>query len=227
MVLLVPSVTPASRTVWPSLTSNMPRRAPTEEPPTPQLDHHQPRVEQSVVAFVRRARAHRSVKGDPARHVVRAIADRPVAAAFQLVGQSDRDGARVANERKPCRQEPTRCARRRVYGITYSANDGLLGGWAEAIWMKPGVKMIRLPNGLAPETFIGGGCGLVTALHAVDIAGIRLEDFKPSAGAGPGIVLKANQLATAESECGRFSLGASTTFSRSEFPRATRIVWVR
>ena len=27
---------------------------------------------------------------------------------------------------------PTRCPSRRVYGITYSANDGLLGGWAEA-----------------------------------------------------------------------------------------------
>ena len=36
--------------------------------------------------------------------------------------------------------------------------------------MKPGVKMIRFPEELAPETFIGGGCGLVTALHAVDRA---------------------------------------------------------
>src|SRR2546423_12639928 len=70
--------------------------------------------------------------------------------------------------------QPNRCPSRKVYGITYSANDGLLGGWWEAIWMKPGVKMIRLPKGLEPETFIGGGCGLVTALHAVDIARLRL-----------------------------------------------------
>lgn len=82
-------------------------------------------------------------------------------------------------------QQPTRCPSRRVYGITYSANDGLLGGWAEAIWMKPGVKMIRLPNELAPETFIGGGCGLVTALHAVDIAGIRLGESVAVLGVGP------------------------------------------
>jgi len=70
--------------------------------------------------------------------------------------------------------QPTRCPSRKVYGITYSANDGLLGGWSQAIYMKPGVKMIHFPKNLSPETFIGGGCGLVTALHAVDMAGIRL-----------------------------------------------------
>ena len=82
-------------------------------------------------------------------------------------------------------QQPTRCPSRRVYGITYSANDGLLGGWAEAIWMKPGVKMVRLPNELTPETFIGGGCGLVTALHAVDMAEIRLGESVAVLGVGP------------------------------------------
>lgn len=82
-------------------------------------------------------------------------------------------------------RQPTRCPSRRVYGITYSANDGLLGGWAEAIWMKPGVKMVRLPNELTPETFIGGGCGLVTALHAVDLAAIRLGESVAALGVGP------------------------------------------
>ncbi len=81
--------------------------------------------------------------------------------------------------------QPNRCPSRRVYGITYSANDGLLGGWSQAIWMKPGVKMIRLPPTLSPETFIGGGCGLVTALHAVDLAQIRLGESVAVLGAGP------------------------------------------
>lgn len=81
--------------------------------------------------------------------------------------------------------QPTRCPSRKVYGITYSADDGLLGGWSEAIYMKPGVRMIHIPRGLAPETFIGGGCGLVTALHAVDMAGIRLEESVAVLGAGP------------------------------------------
>jgi threonine dehydrogenase-like Zn-dependent dehydrogenase len=82
-------------------------------------------------------------------------------------------------------RQPTKCPRRKVYGITYSANDGLLGGWAEAIWMKPGVKMVKLPKDLAPETFIGGGCGLVTALHAVDMAEVRLGESVTVLGAGP------------------------------------------
>ena len=81
--------------------------------------------------------------------------------------------------------QPTRCPSRKVYGITYSANDGLLGGWSEAIYMKPGVKMIHVPRELAPETFIGGGCGLVTALHAVDLAGIRLGESVAVLGVGP------------------------------------------
>jgi D-arabinose 1-dehydrogenase-like Zn-dependent alcohol dehydrogenase len=81
--------------------------------------------------------------------------------------------------------QPNRCPSRRVYGITYSANDGLLGGWSQAIYMKPGVKMIHIPKDLAPETFIGGGCGLVTALHAVDLARIRLGNSVAVCGVGP------------------------------------------
>src|SRR6185503_19758521 len=82
-------------------------------------------------------------------------------------------------------RQPTRCPHRKVYGITYSANDGLLGGWAEAIWMKPGAKMIKIPKELSPETFIGGGCGLVTALHAVDMAELRLGESVAVLGVGP------------------------------------------
>jgi D-arabinose 1-dehydrogenase-like Zn-dependent alcohol dehydrogenase len=82
-------------------------------------------------------------------------------------------------------RQPTRCPSRKVYGITYSANDGLLGGWAEAIWIKPGVKLIKLPKDLSPETFIGGGCGLVTALHAVDMAELRLGESVAVLGVGP------------------------------------------
>jgi threonine dehydrogenase-like Zn-dependent dehydrogenase len=82
-------------------------------------------------------------------------------------------------------KQSTRCPHRRVYGITYSANDGLLGGWAEAMWMKPGVHMLRLPDELETETFIGGGCGLVTGIHAVERAAIRLGDAVAVLGAGP------------------------------------------
>ncbi len=57
--------------------------------------------------------------------------------------------------------------------------------------------------------------------------GARSEGFSPSDGAGPGTGLNARRLVTAESDCGSFSLGASTTLSRTDSPRATRMVWVR
>ena len=82
-------------------------------------------------------------------------------------------------------RQPTKCPHRKVYGITYSAKEGLLGGWAEAIWMKPSVKMIKLPKELSADTFIGGGCGLVTALHAVDMAEIKLDESVAVLGVGP------------------------------------------
>ncbi len=82
-------------------------------------------------------------------------------------------------------KQTTRCPHRKVYGITYGAADGPLGGWSERIWMKPGVRMIRLPAGLDPEAFIGGGCGLTTAVHAVDRAEIKLGQSVAVLGVGP------------------------------------------
>jgi hypothetical protein len=69
------------------------------------------------------------------------------------------------------------------------------------------------------------GVGGTTA--ALGSAGATSLDRKPSAGGGPGRGLKASRFATAESECGKFSLGASTTFSLGRSPRATRMVCVR
>lgn len=79
----------------------------------------------------------------------------------------------------------TRCPSRRVYGITYSANEGLLGGWSEMIYLKPGVQVLPLPEKVTPERFIGGGCGLPTAVHAIERAGIKLGDSVVIQGSGP------------------------------------------
>ncbi|MGH7564142.1 MAG: zinc-binding dehydrogenase [Gemmatimonadota bacterium] len=80
---------------------------------------------------------------------------------------------------------PNRCPRRKVYGITYGVSDGLLGGWSEAIYLKPGVGVIPLPDPVDARLLIAGGCGLATALHAVDRAGIRIGDRVAVQGAGP------------------------------------------
>jgi len=77
----------------------------------------------------------------------------------------------------------TRCPQRKVYGITYGLDDGLCGGWAEQIYLKPGTRCIRL-NG-DPETFMAGGCALPTALHAVERADIEIGDTVLVLGSGP------------------------------------------
>ena len=79
----------------------------------------------------------------------------------------------------------TRCPSRKVYGITYSAGEGLLGGWSQKIYLKPGVKIVKLPDGLTPKDFIAGGCGAPTGLHAVERATIKLNDTVVVQGSGP------------------------------------------
>jgi len=79
----------------------------------------------------------------------------------------------------------TRCPHRRVYGITYGANEGLLGGWSQMIYLKPGVKVLPLPDSVPPERFIGAGCGLPTAMHAIERAEIALGDCVVVQGSGP------------------------------------------
>lgn len=82
-------------------------------------------------------------------------------------------------------QATTRCPQRRVYGITLSAADGLLGGWAEYIYLRPGVHIMTLPATLPWETFLAAGCGLPTALHAVERAEVRFGDTVVVQGSGP------------------------------------------
>jgi threonine dehydrogenase-like Zn-dependent dehydrogenase len=79
----------------------------------------------------------------------------------------------------------TRCPERKVYGVTLSSEDGLLGGWAEHIHLKPGVHIIPLPDELDWRAFMAGGCGMPTALHAVTLAEIAFGDTVVVQGAGP------------------------------------------
>jgi len=77
----------------------------------------------------------------------------------------------------------TRCPHRKVYGITYGFEDGLCGGWASHIYLKPNTRCIKLE---APsELFMAGGCALPTSLHAVERAEIKLGDSVLILGSGP------------------------------------------
>ena len=77
----------------------------------------------------------------------------------------------------------TRCPQRKVYGITYGLDDGLCGGWATHVYIKPGTRCIRLDA--APETFMAGGCALPTSLHAVERGDIKIGDTVLVLGSGP------------------------------------------
>lgn len=127
---------------------------------------------------------------------------------------------------------PTRCPNRRVYGITYSADEGLLGGWAERIYLKPGVRIVRLPESVPPEIWIAAGCGLPTALHAVDLAGIRLGETVLIQGAGPvglnacalAVISGAGWVGVADPSALRraaaLAMGADAAFDPAELPEA-------
>lgn len=78
----------------------------------------------------------------------------------------------------------TRCPHRKVYGITYGVEDGLTGGWAEHVYLKPGVRCIRMGD-VSSELYMAGGCSLPTALHAVERAGVTFGDRVVILGSGP------------------------------------------
>ena len=79
---------------------------------------------------------------------------------------------------------PTRCPARRVYGITDSASEGLYGGWSQYIYLEPGVGVARLPDAVTVDDYIGGGCGLLTAVHIRERAGLRPGDSVLVQGVG-------------------------------------------
>ena len=79
---------------------------------------------------------------------------------------------------------PTRCPSRRVYGITDSAAEGLYGGWAQKVYLEPGVIVAKLPDAVTFEAYIGGGCGLLTSVHIIERARIAMGDTVVVQGAG-------------------------------------------
>jgi len=79
---------------------------------------------------------------------------------------------------------PTRCSARRVYGITDSASEGLFGGWSQAIYLEPGVGVARLADTVDFDDYIGGGCGLLTAVHILERAALRPGDSVVVQGTG-------------------------------------------
>jgi hypothetical protein len=141
----------------------------------------------------------------------------------------------------------SRCASRGAGAMTFGVTGFAVRIWSRATFGAGGtivefnVGEVRV---LACETSGAGGTMLVVRLLGARLsdesnsgeggtaliagsAGAVSAERSPSAGGGPGFGLKASKLATAESECGKLILGASTTLSLGLSPRATRMVCVR
>lgn len=146
-------------------------------------------------------------------------------ALFDVEGRPFREGDRVTflDVHRTCNacwyclvaKATTRCPQRKVYGITYGLDDGLCGGWAEQIYLKPDTKCIRLDG--EPETFMAGGCALPTALHAVERGDIAIGDTVLVLGSGP---VGTNRLGVAT------QVGASDVLDFEEHSEAERLAWV-
>ena len=127
-------------------------------------------------------------------HVTAGVLDRARGALKTIEGDRIREGDRVVffDVHRTCgrcmactvNRTPTRCSSRRVYGITDSANEGLFGGWSQAVYLEPGVILAKLPDAVTFEDYIGGGCGLLTAVHGIERSGIQLGDTVIVQGTG-------------------------------------------
>jgi threonine dehydrogenase-like Zn-dependent dehydrogenase len=102
---------------------------------------------------------------------------------------------------------PTRCPSRRVYGITDSATEGLFGGWSQFIYLEPGVAIARLPESVELDAYIGGGCGLLTAVHIIERAALRPEETVLIQGVG-AVGLSAIALAKLSGASRVYAVGA-------------------
>jgi L-iditol 2-dehydrogenase len=127
-------------------------------------------------------------------HVTAGVLERARGSLETIDGEPIREGDRIVffDVHRTCgrcmactvNRTPTRCRARRVYGITDSADEGLFGGWAQAVYLEPGVVLAKLPDSVTFEDYIGGGCGLLTAVHGIERSQIQLGDTVVVQGTG-------------------------------------------
>ncbi len=133
----------------------------------------------------------------------------------------------------------TRCPERKVYGITYGLADGLCGGWAEVVHLKPGVLCLPLGDAVDPETFMAGGCALPTAIHALERGEPRLGETVLVLGTGPvglSALILARMLGAGRTlaigapenrRAAALALGADRVLALEEGDAEHRAAWVR
>jgi D-arabinose 1-dehydrogenase-like Zn-dependent alcohol dehydrogenase len=182
-------------------------------------------------------------------HVSAGVLDRVRGPLRGIDGADLREGDRVAffDVHRTCgrcracaiHRTPTRCAARRVYGITDSADEGLFGGWSQFIYLEPGVGIARLADAVTFDDYIGGGCGLLTAVHVLERAALKPGDSVLVQGTGAvGLsvvalarLCGATSIAAIGAPAGRLSLarsmGADDVLDLESTTLEGRLDWVR
>jgi L-iditol 2-dehydrogenase len=127
-------------------------------------------------------------------HVSAGTAEKVRGPVLDVNGQPIREGDRLTflDVHRTCNacwyclvaKASTRCPQRKVYGITYGIDDGLAGGWAQKVYLKPGTRCIPIHD-IDAATFMAGGCSLPTALHGVERGEVALADTVLVLGSGP------------------------------------------
>lgn len=90
----------------------------------------------------------------------------------------------------PCRiqREPTLCTDRRTYGVNRptSEGSGLNGSWAEAVHLRAGTTVVKVPPGTDPLAAMALACAGPTMVHALfERRPVRLGEVVVVQGSGP------------------------------------------
>ncbi|MCR6483010.1 zinc-binding dehydrogenase [Amycolatopsis sp. OK19-0408] len=90
----------------------------------------------------------------------------------------------------PCRQhrEPTLCEQRRTYGVNRPLADEppLSGSWADAICLRPGTTVVRVPDGVDHLGAMALACAGPTMIHALhERRPVRVGEVVVVQGSGP------------------------------------------
>ncbi len=85
------------------------------------------------------------------------------------------------------KRQPTRCVHRKAYGISSCCDEAphLRGGYAEAIVLRAGSSIFKLPETLETASLVGAGCALTTAIHGLERCPVQWGDTVVIQGTGP------------------------------------------
>lgn len=112
--------------------------------------------------------------------------------AGQPVEEGDRISwsyVKTCNECYYCKvlKEPTGCLNRFVYGLWASCESPphFNGAFSEYIYLRPGTSFFKVPAGLSESVVAPANCALVTMVHVMEKASLKINETVVVQGCGP------------------------------------------